>query len=102
MDKFYSKALLKSSGSPEGVAGYEDRIGRLCVDETNGALYIKSSGSSNTGWNKFEATGGGSVPVTDLAGGSAADQVLYWNGSVVAWTGSPKLSTRLSIGTNPA
>lgn len=41
-------AVLTHTATPEGAV--TAAVGRLCVDTTSGTLYIKTSGSGNTGW----------------------------------------------------
>lgn len=40
--------VYNSTGTPEG--GVTANIGSICTDTTNGALYIKQTDSTNTGW----------------------------------------------------
>lgn len=69
--------LLSCSGSPEGsISG---NPGDLAVDILNGALYIKQSGTGNTGW------------IAD------ASSILTAKGSLVTYSTAP---TELPIGAN--
>ena len=43
--------VASGSGSPEGVV--TGAVGLFYTDFTNGAFYIKLSGTGNTGWQKF-------------------------------------------------
>ncbi len=48
--------IYNNAGSPEGVV--TANIGSLCIDTTNGALYIKETDSSNTSWNPVGGSSG--------------------------------------------
>lgn len=37
-----------NAGTPESVV--EAGIGSICVDVTNGVIYVKNSGTGDTGW----------------------------------------------------
>lgn len=50
--------VLNSDGSPEGVLAAN--ASSLCMDRTNGVLYLKESGTGNTGWTQID-TGTGDV-----------------------------------------
>lgn len=50
--------FINNDGSPEGVVSAN--IGSYCSDRTNGVLYVKNTGSGNTGWSML-AFGGGTV-----------------------------------------
>ena len=43
--------IIKSNGTPEG--NINAPAGSLCLDYTNGELYLKNTGSGNTGWIEF-------------------------------------------------
>jgi hypothetical protein len=38
------------AGTPEGAV--TATVGSLCIDKTNGELYVKNTGTGNTGWKK--------------------------------------------------
>ncbi len=63
--------IRNSAGSPESVVSAP--VGAICHDTTNGDLYVKESGTGNTGWVAL-STGGGGGSVSDTA---YADS---WNG----------------------
>lgn len=77
-------AATQISGSPEGVttAG----IGTLVTDYTNGVLYIKASGTGNTGWVALSKTAGptftGTVvlPSTTSIGNVSSTEIGYVDG----------------------
>lgn len=60
------------SGSPEGAV--TGNVGDLYTDYTNGHLYIKASGTGNTGWVQLESATSGSGDVNGP--GSATDNAL--------------------------
>lgn len=47
--------IYNNAGTPEGVIAGD--IGSLCIDTTNGALYIKTTDTANTGWNLLDTDG---------------------------------------------
>jgi len=59
-------------GSPEGAV--TGAVGDLYTDSTNGHLYIKGSGTGNTGWVQLESATSGSGDVNGP--GSATDNAL--------------------------
>lgn len=56
------------SGSPEGVVTAP--VGTLYRDTSGGDLYIKATGSGNTGWTEVAGGGGGSTPDTGWVAGT--------------------------------
>jgi hypothetical protein len=63
-DQFRHVAFFTSDGSPENsiISG----VGSLCTDFSNGDLYIKRTGSGNTGWSTI---GGNSGDLVQLISG---------------------------------
>lgn len=74
-------AAMQGAGSPEGVL--TAAVGSLYTDTTNGVLYIKATGTGNTGW-------------TDV--GDAADLSLKANLAGPTFTGTVTLPSTTSIG----
>ena len=100
--------LFNSDGSPEGVIAADK--GSICSDTTNGALYVKTTDTVNTGWsiittgsgtvssvtgtaNRISIGGTASVPIVDIAAtyvGQTSITTLgtittgVWNGTDVA------------------
>ncbi len=44
--------IFNNAGSPEGIIATD--IGSLCIDTTNGEIYIKTTDTVNTGWVKLD------------------------------------------------
>jgi hypothetical protein len=51
--------VYKNAGTPEGVV--TAIVGSLCLDITNRVLYVKDTGSGNTGWILYASGSGTSV-----------------------------------------
>jgi hypothetical protein len=66
-----SPSISSWAGTPEGAVAAP--VGSLCVDSLTGALYQKTSGSGNTGWEEF--TGGGGEPPS-VAGAGWEDGIV--------------------------
>lgn len=60
--------VLSGAGSPEGVV--TATVGTAYRDTTNGNLYVKATGTGNTGWALVYRAGGTDVPIAD--GGTGA------------------------------
>lgn len=76
---------LVGSGSPEGV--YSAPVGsmyRRTDGSANTVLYIKESGSGNTGWVAYGAAGAGAFPTTDA-------------NSIVEGSGDPTKELRIEV-----
>ena len=58
--------IVENAGTPEAVVAAPK--GSICLDTTNGALYVKVSGTGNTGWTNLN----GSLPAASQVG-----QVLF-------------------------
>lgn len=49
-------SIYNNSGTPEGSVSAQ--VGSICSDTTNGVIYIKETGSGNTGWATFPSSSG--------------------------------------------
>lgn len=91
-DETDSWGIYSSHGSPEGVV--PANTGSICTDSSNGAVYIKTTDTVNTGW-KVLATDAGSV---DSVQGTA-NQVLVNGTSGSPVVGAAVLTTPQDIAT---
>lgn len=83
---------LYGAGSPEGVVTATP--GRTYWDQTGDILWVKDSGSGNTGWVEYEV-GGGSAQIASgvvaPVGAPAAGIIFYVNtvtADIYVWNGS--------------
>ncbi len=63
--------IFRDDASPEGVI--TGSIGDLCIDTTGGEIYIKESGTGNTGWG-------------EVGGGVASFSSLWYHGTELTTT----------------
>ena len=75
------------SGSPEGVVTAP--VGSLYTDTTNGVLYIKETGTGNTGWGSYLSTALANSLYVNVTGDSmTGDGRITWgNGYIESITG---------------
>lgn len=64
-DKALVNLLNSGSGSPEGVV--TATVGDVYMDTTNGKLYLKVSGTGNTGWREVSPSVSGTYTPTTTA-----------------------------------
>jgi len=75
-----STMITNFNGNPEG--SLQGNVGSLCLDRANGILYIKVTGTGNTGWEVVTSN----LTITGDTGGALSPTAGNWNilGEVVA------------------
>ncbi len=66
-----------NAGTPESVVSANP--GSLCHDRTNGVIYIKKSGTGNTGWQLVAQGTGIGETITGDSGGALSATANNWN-----------------------
>ena len=82
-----------NAGTPE--AAVAANIGSIAVDTTNGALYIKTTDTVNTGWSQL-ATTAGNYTGWNLDGDDVSPVELISSGETAVFTGGAGITTDIT------
>jgi hypothetical protein len=84
------QSLFGGNNSPEGVVS--SAVGSLYMDAVNGALYVKNTGTGNTGWKRLFD---GAINVnqgSESGYGTAPFQIAFQNNSGIGWKDAIKIT----------